>query len=40
MTFNELCKVAGCNSEERAVLAEYLALLRYKATMNLLKSKP
>lgn len=35
MTFDDLCKDIKCTQEEREVLAERLAALRYKNTLGL-----
>ena len=34
-TFDQLCAEARCTQEERQILARYLALLRYEATLRL-----
>lgn len=34
-TFNQLCADAKCTQQEREILARYLALLRYEATLRL-----
>ena len=38
MTFDELCR--NCTAEERIALAEYLAMLRMRATLELAKRSP
>lgn len=39
-TFGELCAAAKCTQKEREILARYLALLRYEATLRLGRSNP
>lgn len=38
MTFDELC--SGCTADERKALAEHLAMLRMRATLELAKAPP
>lgn len=35
ITFDQLCHDARCTQAEREILARYLALLRYEATLRL-----